>query len=88
MGGQDGIVGFNQGGFVKKQRGEGLAEAFIGLVLLAVSGLVWLAIDTASCYSQARKMGFNSSWGPLQGCMVEFKPGKWIAIERYRAVDE
>jgi hypothetical protein len=60
------------------------------LVLCALAALLaapLFGLDYASCRSQATRMGMAQTWGPLQGCMVEYTPGKWIAIERFRAVD-
>lgn len=61
-----------------------LAYVVVSFVMF-LSAYAW---DSASCSSRASKMGMPKSWGPLQGCMIEYKPGKWIDIDRYRAIDE
>ena len=63
------------------------------MVVLFVAAFAVLAAlswgwNAWECSSKARVMGFDSSWGPVQGCAVEYKPGKWIPLERYRAVDD
>jgi hypothetical protein len=59
-----------------------LLVTFIGgtlaFVVLAVLGSFWLV--SATCHSQARAMRIPSSWGPLQGCIVQYQ-GTFIPIE-------
>jgi len=45
-------------------------------------------IQSAACHSRAERMGLTCSYGPLQGCMVEVSPGKWIPLESYRVGDK
>jgi len=55
----------------------------VGLIFLPV---VWL--DYAACTSKAEAMKMRVTWGPIKGCIVEYKPDKWIPLDRYRALDE
>jgi len=45
------------------------------------------ALADWSCKSQAKVMGMSATYGPIQGCMIEHKPGKWVPLESYRALD-
>jgi hypothetical protein len=38
-----------------------------------------------SCDSKASTMGFESNYGPVQGCMIKVK-GAWIPVESYRTL--
>jgi len=72
---------------MNKQRGSVDESALVMIALLVITALC-LLYSSFSCQVKASKMGMNSSWGLLQGCMIEYKPKKWIDIERYRAFDE
>ena len=41
------------------------------------------ALDAASCHSRWQKSGFQTSWGPMQGCLINVK-GQWIPERNYR----
>lgn len=60
----------------------------IGLVFMALifGASLWFA--SYQCGTMARVMGFRSSWGPVQGCMIEHAPGKWVPIERFRVIED
>jgi len=62
---------------------------FVAASTIIIAPVVVLAfwIDSASCASRAERMGMAHSWGPLQGCMIEYKPKQWINIDKYRAVN-
>lgn len=70
----------------REQRGDSeiVVTLFVGVVWL----IGWLIFANWQCKSQASVMKMRATWGPVQGCMVEHKPDKWIAIERYRAIDD
>jgi len=57
----------------------------IGMVSPIIGLAMWL--EFATCSSRAERMDMAHSWGPLQGCMIEYKPKQWIHIKNYRAVD-
>ena len=54
------------------------------LLISVVTGFVWAA-TAATCATQASKMGFEHSWGPLQDCMI-LVDGHWIPIGSYRVI--
>jgi hypothetical protein len=59
-----------------------------GLIVLALfcsllGACFWVVGQ--SCEAKARKMGMAHSYAPLQGCMIEHAPGRWVDIKRYRA---
>lgn len=49
------------------------------MVVVIVFGLVWI-FTMSSCHSRANALGIPSSFGPLQGCIVEWK-GEKIPLE-------
>lgn len=67
---------------------EVLAVLWAFLWFVCAIFTAWALLASASCSSRSEKMGVRSAWGPLQGCMIEYRPGKWIDINRYRAFDD
>lgn len=65
-----------------------MSSEFIGFVLVAaIFGTVLIGgqvFKSYSCSSRASKMGKTSSYGPIQGCMIEYQPGFWVPIDQYR----
>lgn len=59
---------------------------FLVIPIAAIVGAAML-LDSASCASRSKQMGMAHSWGPLQGCMIEYKPRQWIDIKKFRATD-
>jgi hypothetical protein len=57
----------------------------VALAAVAIGGLVWAS---ASCESKWARSGMHHTWGPVQGCMIEVQPGKWIPEERWREFDK
>lgn len=53
--------------------------------LLLIAGIV-CAIERGTCVAKAKAMGFECSWGPFQGCMIETEPGKWVPLANYRVL--
>lgn len=58
----------------------GLAFGVIGIIVIPA---IWLS--AASCASQARAMGLEYSYGPLQDCMVKVD-GQVIPLDQYATV--
>lgn len=58
------------------------------LFVLVVILIIYSLIDWATCSAKADRMDIDSDYGPIQGCMVEARPGKWVPLERYRVVDD
>lgn len=57
-----------------------LLYAVIFFVLFA--GMV--VIGTISCESKWAASGFKTSYGPIQGCLIQLPDGRWIPSENYR----
>lgn len=56
------------------------------LVVLIVAAL--MGFKSCQCGTKAKAMDLkSSSWGPIQGCIVETQKGDKIDIERYRVID-
>lgn len=55
------------------------ALIFILISCAAIGGGVWF--DYATC--KAQTVSFYSSWGPIQGCMIEWE-GKQIPLNNFR----
>lgn len=73
----------------KTETSEYLFDIIFSIVL--IFGLIGCTIDEQStdyfqCKAKAKKMGFESDWGPVQGCMIKVK-GQWIDINKYRIAD-
>jgi hypothetical protein len=59
---------------------------FIGLlVVLAIVVFIGYFVESASCSNRAEMMGFPSSYGMMQGCMIHTKSG-WVDIDHYRVL--
>lgn len=76
---------------MKYQRGH-VDWELVGFILIPVAPLALLIggtilLDAATCHSKARAMGFNSTWGPLQGCMVEYSPGQYWPLDSVRIIN-
>lgn len=67
-----------------------MAEFLATIVVAAVIGvLVVLCMwgSSVSCHSSWAKSGMATSWGPIQGCLVQTKDGHWIPEDRYREIN-
>ena len=49
-------------------------------VLIVALQIIW---ESAACHSKWGSSGFSSSYGPLQGCLIQHE-GKWIPEHNYR----
>lgn len=68
-----------------KQIGFTLTEAVTVAAIIGI--LVSIPVGASmSCGSKAKAMNMRSDWGPIQGCMIETKPGQWTPIENYRVL--
>lgn len=59
-------------------------EFFSYLIATAIVLLMVALGDYSACNRKAALMSLNYSWGPLQGCMVEYKKNKWVDIKAIR----
>jgi hypothetical protein len=67
------------------QRSAGI-QAIVGLLMLAIVLLLAWAYESWSCGRQWKRSGMKTSWGPVQGCLVETSAGRWIPEDRVRAL--
>lgn len=73
------------------KKGVTAVEVFAYIVIIAVVifGIAFTGTGDTNyleCKSKAKKMGFESDWGPIQGCMIKVH-GKWIDINKYRIAE-
>lgn len=54
----------------------------IGVLAVCVGGVMLL--DSSTCAGRWEKSGMASSWGPLQGCLVQRKDGTWVPDKTLR----
>jgi hypothetical protein len=56
-------------------------------LVLFIAGLFSLPVIVpwGVCTRKADAMGVRSSWGPIQGCMIEIK-GQWVPLDNYRVL--
>ncbi len=66
-----------------------MSDFFIMVVFPAavlIGGAMWL--DSASCESRWKGSGMQTSWGPLQGCLVKRKDGTWVPDKMMRDINQ
>ena len=68
-----------------KQRGD--AEVMASLILGAIGLVLWMVFSAWSCGSRWGKSDMRTSWGPVQGCLVQTPSGRWVPDDRVRDVD-
>ena len=63
------------------------------IVLFVFSSPLWglfllcVGLESWTCHAQGRAMHRSVTYGPVQGCIVEAKPGLFLPIENYRVVE-
>lgn len=62
-------------------------QVFVSVLMLIFMSCGAFMMDSYSCDSKARKMGFESSYEPIEGCMIKVN-GKWIPKEQYRVLGD
>jgi hypothetical protein len=60
------------------------ASICVCVLSIMVGGCMWLA--AASCHSRWRAAGIETSWGPLQECVIRTRSGEWLPEAAYRDV--
>lgn len=60
----------------------GMLALSLVLIVPTVGFAMWA--DSASCQSKANAMHVRHTWGWLQGCVIETRPGHWIPLENFR----
>lgn len=61
-----------------------LIFGFLFVVLLLTGAY---AMDAEQCHSQWSKSGMLSTYGPIQGCLIQMPDKTWIPADRYRNVN-
>lgn len=67
------------------QRGD--AEVWASLILAIIAVAVGLLFSAAICGGRWNKSGARTSWGPVQGCLVQTRDGRWVPEDVVREVD-
>lgn len=62
--------------------------AIVGIVLFIIVALGLLSFNSYECSTKANIQELEWSYGPIQGCMVRERNGKWIDYDRYRFIGE
>lgn len=57
------------------------------IVLAIIGALVLLGFYSYECSTKANMQELEWSFGPIQGCMVREKGGKWIDYQRLRYME-
>ena len=57
------------------------------IVLAIIVALVLLGFYSYECSTKANMQELEWSFGPIQGCMVREKGGKWIDYQRLRYME-
>lgn len=72
----------------RPQRGSSdIGAEMVGFIFTVIICVVWYLIaGPLSCHAKFDST-FRTTWGPIQGCMIEVKRGKWIPAENYREQD-
>jgi len=58
----------------------------VGLAFLVGSFLFGIAatMESFSCEKRWSSSGMQTSWGPIQGCLINLGDGRWIPDTNYR----
>lgn len=73
-----------------KHKQRGYTDLIVNLILLGIVAAVIVGALFAkpfACHAKWSRSGMQSSWGPLQGCVVRMPDGRWIPEERVREID-
>ena len=70
---------------MRRQKGSG--EIIFSLVALASILAVLAIVEAVGCHARWKHSGLESSWGPLQGCLVTFPDGRQIPDDRVREIE-
>jgi hypothetical protein len=72
---------------MKNQRGEAIPLIIGGILMAAL--IVWGAfgLNSCVCTTRAKAIDLKSTWGPVQGCIVETKSGQKVDIEKFRVIE-
>ena len=62
-------------------------SVWVSLFVCVIALVGSCAVGSYKCSSRTSMMGLESSWGPIQGCMVKTKKRGWMPIEALREID-
>lgn len=68
------------------EKAQALAAIIGCIVLLFLLGAAGWGCESWTCGRSWKRSGMKTSWGPVQGCLVEVAPGRWIPEDRVRAL--
>lgn len=71
---------------MNKKQGFTLIEVMIVLAIIAIL-LAAIVLAPFKCAAKWERSGMATEWGPIQGCMVEVEPGRWLPDERVREIE-
>jgi len=54
------------------------------IFVLLFGGALWLA--KVKCQKQWEHSGYETMWGPIQGCLVKTTDGRWVPASNVRAL--
>lgn len=57
------------------------------VVIVLAAAVLMLALADSECSSRWQHSGLKSSWGPVQGCLVQMPSGRWLPDNRVRDSD-
>lgn len=69
----------------KNQRGS--VELIASLLVFVVVVAIAMVLSSMKCDSRWKLSSLRSDWAPIQGCLVEVRPGIWVPDERVREMD-
>lgn len=58
-----------------------LLGCIVVIVVLVLVGAYY------SCHAQWAESGMATSWGPVQGCLIQRPDGRWIPDSNYRELE-
>lgn len=57
---------------------------FLILGLFVISIAIFMVLANYECHIKAKSLGFECSWGPVQGCIVTLPDGTKVPLDQYR----
>lgn len=70
---------------VRSSGGFGIVFVYaLMLAVVLIGGWMW---EDMSCSSRWGRSGLDTSYGPIQGCLVQVPDGRWVPSDNVRGVD-
>lgn len=70
-----------------KKSQRGWMDLIASVIIFVVVVAIMLVLSSMKCDNQWKLSGLRSDWAPIQGCLVEVRPGIWVPDERVREMD-